>query len=129
MQQLKGTPVRSHPQRKVHISNDLTTCTHVFVRCDAVRKPLQSPYDGPYERSDKYFVVDVKGKRDTISLDRLKPAHLDTDQTNADAATTSSASHTTTKPSPITPTTNTPQPPTRVTRSGRCVHYSVRFSV
>ena len=40
MQQLKATPIRSHSQRKVHISNYLTTRTHVFVRCDAIRKLL-----------------------------------------------------------------------------------------
>ena len=128
MQQLKAAPVRSHLQRKVHISKALATGTHVFVRCDAIRKPLQSPYDGPYkvlERTDKYFIVDVKGKRDTISLDRLKPAHLDTDEKNPSSVNTSSA---TTKPLSTSPATTESQPTTRVTRSGRHVHYPVRFS-
>ena len=78
MQRLK--PVRPHPQRKVYISKALATCTHMFVRHDAIRKPFQSQYDGPYkvlQRKEKYFVVDVMGKQDTISLDHLKPAHLD----------------------------------------------------
>ena len=48
MQQLKAIPARSHLQQRVHISHDLVTCTHVFVRHDAVRKPLQPPYDGLY---------------------------------------------------------------------------------
>jgi hypothetical protein len=26
----------------------LCTATHMFIHCDAVRKPLQPPYDGPY---------------------------------------------------------------------------------
>ena len=59
---LRATPVRCHPQRKVHVSNDLVTCTHVYVHCDAIRKPLQPPYDVPYtvlERTE-YFIVDVQ---------------------------------------------------------------------
>ena len=43
MQQLKATPVCSHPQQKVHISKALASCTHVLVHCDAIRKPLQPP--------------------------------------------------------------------------------------
>ena len=53
---------------------------HVFVGYDTLRKPLQHPYDGAYKvlkRTDKFFTVDLNGQQDTISLDRLKPAHLD----------------------------------------------------
>ena len=61
--------------------SDLSTCTHVFVCHDANRKQLlQAPYDGPYKVlkwAEKYFTVDVKGNKETISLDQLKPAHLE----------------------------------------------------
>ena len=127
MQRLKATPVRPHPRRKVHISKALATCTHVFVRRDAIRKPLQPPYDGPYkvlQRTEKYFVVEVKGKQDSISLDRLKPAHLDMED-NTDSV---SSSPVTIEPSPASPNITEPQSTTRVTRSGRQVHYPVRFS-
>ena len=46
MQQLKAVPPRQH-HSKEFVSKDLMTCTHVFVRRDAVKKPLQRPYDGP----------------------------------------------------------------------------------
>ena len=62
------------------MSKALSTCTHVFVRSDVVRKPLQSPYNGPYrvvDRKEKYFILDLNGRKDTVSIDRLKPAHLD----------------------------------------------------
>uniref|UniRef100_A0A0L8FQ26 Uncharacterized protein n=1 Tax=Octopus bimaculoides TaxID=37653 RepID=A0A0L8FQ26_OCTBM len=48
---------------------------------DTRRKPLQSPYDGPYQvihPGDKSFQLLIGGQ-DTISIDRLKPARLDID--------------------------------------------------
>ena len=72
------TPRSIH--RASYVSDALSTCTHVFIRRDAVCKPLQPPYDGPYpvvKRTDKYFTVNIAGRKDTVSLDRLKPAHLD----------------------------------------------------
>ena len=44
MSQLKPPPVRQQLQHKSHVSNALSHCTHVFVRYDKVRKPLQPPY-------------------------------------------------------------------------------------
>ena len=50
-----------------------------------VCSPWCPPYplnDGPFrvlERSAKYFSLDLGGRQDTVSIDRLKPAFLDTD--------------------------------------------------
>ena len=55
-------------------------CAHVIVRHDAVWKPIQQPHDRPYkvlQCSDETFIVDINGGRDTIFIDRLKPAFLD----------------------------------------------------
>ena len=74
------TPPRC-PSTHPHIPEELSTSTHVFVRHDAIRRPLQSPYDGPYpvvKRSPKHFTININGRHDTISIDRLKPAHIDT---------------------------------------------------
>ena len=40
-------------------------------------------YDGPFkvfERAAKFFTLDLNGRRDTVLVDRLKPAFLDADQ-------------------------------------------------
>lgn len=61
----------------------LETCTYVFVRVDKVRPGLTPPYEGPYRvvrRFRKYFVVDIKNKNNSISIDRLKPALVLTDK-------------------------------------------------
>ena len=129
MQELQAPQVRPAPQRQVHIGNALTTCTHVFVWRDAVKKPLQTPYDGPYrvlQRKDKYYIVEVKGRAETISMDRLKPAYLD-------STATPSQQPEPPVPSPPTPTTNlhlSPQAatPHTVTRAGRKVHWPTRLA-
>ncbi|GBO26757.1 hypothetical protein AVEN_245616-1 [Araneus ventricosus] len=33
------------PSQKIFVHKDLLTCTHVFIRIDRVRKPLEPPYD------------------------------------------------------------------------------------
>ena len=76
---ITAVPVQLQPQRNIHVGNDLTSCTHVFIHHDAVCKPLQQPYVGPYRvlaRADKHFKIDINGRHDMVSLDHLKPAHM-----------------------------------------------------
>jgi hypothetical protein len=71
MRCLKAAPTRQPQHLQTYVSNELTTCTHLFVRHDAVRRPLQLPYDGPFlvlKRSPKFYTVDYQT---TISLDHL----------------------------------------------------------
>ena len=115
MQQLKAIPVHPQPPRNVYVSNNLLSCTHVFFRRDAVRKPLQQPYDGPFKvlkRTEKHFTIAINGRK-VISCDRLKPAHLDS---------------TPEMPSYAVPTATTNDPGARTTHSGRHVHWPQRLS-
>ena len=129
MQQLRATPVRTPPQRNDYVSDVLSSCTHVFIRHDAVRKPLQQPYDGPYKvlkRADKNYTIDINGRQNTVSLDRLKPAHC---ETKVSPSFEHSPNHYTPTPPP-SPQTIPSQPPVvseQVTRSGRRVHWPKRF--
>lgn len=79
MRKLKPAPTNHHGTRKPFVHSDMNTCTHVFVRNDAIRKPLQQPYDGPFKvihRHEKYFEVELKSRLAKISIDRLKPAYI-----------------------------------------------------
>ena len=48
----------------------------VFVRDDASKPPLSPLYRRPYpvlRRSEKFFVLQIGGKSDSVSVDRLRP--------------------------------------------------------
>ncbi|BHF82345.1 hypothetical protein SprV_0802548200 [Sparganum proliferum] len=47
MRSLSPVPPRT-PVTGSYVEKDLGKCTHVFVRCDRVRQPLESPYEGPF---------------------------------------------------------------------------------
>ncbi len=125
MQRLQATPPRQ-AQRSVYINPALSTCSRVFIRHDAVRKPLQQPYDGPYKvlkREDKHFVVDINGRHDTVSLDRLKPAHSEHPLATPDV---SPREDTQTQPPSLSSPSSislSGSPPEQVTHSGRRVHW------
>ena len=66
-------------QRQSHIPNDLQSCSHVFIRTDSERKPLQPPTPDLTKSllaRTKYFTIIVNGKEQNISIDRLKTAHF-----------------------------------------------------
>ncbi|CAK9814075.1 Transposon Ty3-G Gag-Pol polyprotein [Anthophora plagiata] len=76
---INPSPVVQHGAKKVFIFKELTTSPYVFVRHDAVRGPLQPPYDGSYKvirREAKNFVIRVNDKNVRVSVDRLKPAFI-----------------------------------------------------
>ena len=71
----------THPtHRDTYIPKSLQSTDYVFVRQDLVKPALSPPYRGPYhiiERSDKAYLLDIHGKQDWVTLDRLKPAYLE----------------------------------------------------
>ncbi|XP_064463210.1 uncharacterized protein LOC135374130 [Ornithodoros turicata] len=72
---------RQPSHRKIFVHPDLANASHAFVRVDHAKPPLTPAYAGPYKilaRSDKTVTVHLNGRRETISLDRVKPAHLET---------------------------------------------------
>ncbi|VDO76943.1 unnamed protein product [Schistosoma margrebowiei] len=75
------SPVSTRIQhRQVTLPRELSTCTRVFIRVDSVRKPLQRPYESSFHmiaRHEKTFEVDRYSPVKIVSIDRLKPAHVD----------------------------------------------------
>ncbi|XP_076635465.1 uncharacterized protein LOC143348755 [Colletes latitarsis] len=90
--ELAPAPVTRHGARKTFIFKDLGVAEQVFVRNDKVRSLLQPPYDGPYtvvSRGPKTFVINIKNKPVTITVDRLKPAYTMSDATEGDTTPSS----------------------------------------
>ena len=100
MQTMRPVRPRHPTNRHSHVEEELFQCNHVFIRFDGVRTPLQRPYHGPYfvlDRNDKYFTLDIKGKPDTVSIDRLKAARI----LSTETSTTTDDSHHSTSTSEI----------------------------
>ncbi|BHF84234.1 hypothetical protein SprV_0902738500 [Sparganum proliferum] len=76
MRSLSPVPPRT-PMTESYVEKDLGKCTHVFVRCDRVRQPLKSPYEGPFRvlaRNAKTCRILRGDKEDVVSGDRVKAA-------------------------------------------------------
>lgn len=118
---IQPVPTSHHSVKKVFVYQNLSTCSHVFLREDALRSALQPAYTGPYEvieRDDKVFKIRVKGKTVKVSADRLKPAYILSQPPNdANKQTTPTIP----PPSPL------PEPTLKTTRSGRTVHFPTRY--
>ena len=123
MYHLQATPVHQQKATNIYVSPTLKSCTHVFIRHDAVIKPLQKPYDGPYKiqkRTDKHFTIDINGHNEVVSIDRLKPAFHE-DSSNQWSLTPLPEITHTADPSPASR-------PVTVTRYGHRVHWSKHLS-
>ena len=84
MSRLRLCPPRDTQQHNIFQFKEIATCTHVFLRRIAIAPPLTAPYNGPYKviaRSGRVMKILVKGKIETVSLDRVKPAHLECEPT------------------------------------------------
>lgn len=76
MDHLQPRSPNHHSKPSVFVHQDLAKCSHVFVRIDSVKKPLQRPYEGPFkvlQKHGKFMDVQIHGKSQQISIDRLKP--------------------------------------------------------
>lgn len=127
MSKLRAVPPHPPAAQPVYVDRELSSCSHVFVRHDAVQPPLRPPYDGPFKvlrRADKHITIDRGGRHDVVSLDRVKSAHVDSDS-EAPAPPRAPSSQ-------APPADHVAQPQQvlkRFTRSGRCTRPPVRMNL
>lgn len=125
MNKISATPTRVQ-QRTSYIDNKLFQASHVYVRHDAVRRPLQPTYDGPFlvlSRNKKCFKIARNGRTDFVSIDRLKTAHTNYNHQEAEHNSSSQATDETSASSTATAATDSPQPTNTFTRRGRHVRF------
>lgn len=138
MSTVRPIPASRHSQPATFLFKDLSSSTHVFLRDDTVRRPLQPPYTGPYQVVDrasngKTMTLVIKGKRVVVSVNRIKPAFIDHTgplppepfmRSLASAPVPLQSPSATSAPSPADPTTGSAKLP-YTTRSGRQVKFRV----
>ena len=79
MKSLKPSLPREPCRRSSYLEKALRTFTHVFVRDDGSATLLQPAYTGPFpvlDKEDKYFILHLGDQTDSVSIDRLKAAHM-----------------------------------------------------
>ena len=77
---LRPAPTTTHGGKKSTFPGGLLEARFVFVRRGAHAAPLQPPYDGPFKvvhAGPKVFRLQMGSKEETVSVDRIKVAHLD----------------------------------------------------
>ena len=115
---LQPTQTSAHRRPRLHIPEELSTASHVFVRRGGVQPALTTPYSGPYRvlaREPNTFKISIPGRGvELVNLERLKPACVASDDDdNAEPPS---------PPSPRRPgrppgiRTRIPEPTTRRTR-------------
>ena len=76
------TPTSQHGFGSSSLPPNLKHSQFVFVRRESHRSSLQRPYEGPFkvlQHGDKRFILDFGGRKETISVDRLKAAYVDSE--------------------------------------------------
>ncbi|BHF78006.1 hypothetical protein SprV_0602111600 [Sparganum proliferum] len=154
MRTLSPVPLRSSASPS-YLKKDLATCSHVYLRCDRVRRPLEPPYDGPFRvisRGTKTFRIQRGTREEVVSVDRLKAAVPDTPPDEPCGPlppappprpsippsrilplspclqpTTATTPSSTNNTVTESHTHSTPVPPVYITRSGRHVHFPYRL--
>ncbi|GFS84250.1 uncharacterized protein TNCV_2365801 [Trichonephila clavipes] len=79
MQQQNPVETSAHCSDQFYIHPSLQSSSHIFLRIDLAQPPLCQPYTGSHKvlsGTDKTIPINVNGKKTTISLDCITPAHL-----------------------------------------------------
>jgi hypothetical protein len=119
-------PAAHHASPAIFVHKDLADSIHIFLRQDAIRRPLDPPYSGPHRilgRMAKTLRIAFNGRLVTVSTDRVKSAYTMADPDGrivAARAPPEQTSQPAPQPSPAAAQT---------TRSGRRVRFPARFNV
>lgn len=101
MRRVRTSPSAHHIKHRAFALKGLYSCTHLFIQVDAVKRPLEQSYEGPYKIikriSDHVFKIIVKGEPTTTSTERLKSAYYEVCPTEPDVFQSQSPSTSNTK--------------------------------
>ena len=85
---LQPTATSAHRRPRVFIPEELRKASHVLVRRGGIQPSLSAPYSGPHKimsrEENSYRIAMPGGRPENISISRLKPAIMPTDEDNLD---------------------------------------------
>ena len=77
MELMTFKPTSFERSTKFHVPKELATCEKVWLRVDRLKRPLESPYAGPFSvvnRNNNFFTIrHASGKTENVAIGRLKP--------------------------------------------------------
>ena len=75
---------QSKSKQVTYIPKELSTATHVWLRIDRTKRPLEAPYTGPHrviKLFQKTVLIEIARGQDNVSLDRVKPCIFNKNKT------------------------------------------------
>ena len=126
MAKLAYTPPRRKPS-DVYVPRHLQECEFVFVRNETIRRPLTPTYTGPFKvlsRADKHITIRRGNNKDTVSIDRVKPAFIEKEDSST--GTSSDTSADSSEPSPEVQPDST-APTKKQIKSGQKITFPKKF--
>ena len=126
MAKLALTPPR-HKSSDVYVPHHLQECEFVSVRNGTIRRPLTPTYTGPLKvlsRADKHITIRRGNNKDTVSIDRVKPAFIEKEVSSTGTPSDTSADSSESSPE-VQPDTTAPTK--KQTKSGRKVTFPRKF--
>lgn len=130
---LNPVSVSRHGKSPIFVHPDLQHCTHVFLRIERQQPSLSQPYTLHRTSQSaptiwKTITIELKDRKTTVSLDRVKPAFLLNDDayllpTNSNVSEKSASTN---LGKAVKPTFSDSKPIT--TKSGRKVHFPDRLT-
>lgn len=85
MGDLQASPPLPHGNRPVYVPPALNTAGFVFLREEGHLPSLRPPYLGPFWvlwRGDRTVTIEMNGHEETVTVDRVQPAHVIEDPTD-----------------------------------------------
>ena len=80
VQTFQSNSMSRHSSPSTTVPPSLATAEFVFIGKDSYCPPLTPSYEGPFRvlhRGEKVFELDIGGRKETVSIDRLKPDFID----------------------------------------------------
>ncbi|KAG7191211.1 hypothetical protein KM043_013186 [Ampulex compressa] len=76
MREVRPSPTAHHNKARMFLQRNFYNCSHVHLRNDPVKPPLEPPYSGLHKvikrLDDRRFVIDVNREHKTVAIEKTE---------------------------------------------------------